>query len=265
MEAIAQAQAAGGTGALIDADQCIDPRIAERLGVDIERVYFSQPECFEDAWETISRLVSDDVVDVVAVDSIAALLPRDYHRKPIDELPLGSTIPVSLGREDGEFQNLVAMGLKTLIAKLSRSRAAVLMTNHIVEKIGVMFGSPETTPWPTQPLKYYASVRVDLRRIGQLKDGERSLGQRVRLKVTKNRLSAPFRQAESDMFYGEGFCPERDWLDLAIEQKLIRRSGGWFSYGEHTFGPHREKAVEYLKDNPSITDELKTLITDKLS
>ncbi len=240
----AEAQDAGGIAAMIDAEHAFDPSWAKKLGVNLEMLLVSQPSSGEEAMQICEMLVKSNAVDVIVIDSVAALVPRKELEGEIGDSHVGLQA------------RLMSQALRKLTAAIARSRTVVIFINQIREKIGVMFGSPETTPGG-RALKFYASCRVDVRRIGQLKEGEVVVGQRVRAKVVKNKVAPPFRVAEFDMLHTDGISYEGDILDLGIEQKVVGRTGAWFRYGEMQLGQGKEKARLFLKENPKIAEEIK--------
>jgi recombination protein RecA len=243
----AEAQKAGGIAAMIDAEHAFDPSWAKKLGVDLEMLLVSQPSSGEEALQITEMLVKSNAVDVIVIDSVAALVPKKELEGEIGDTHVGLQA------------RLMSQSLRKLTAAIARSRTVVVFINQIREKIGVMFGSPETTPGG-RALKFYASCRVDVRRIGQLKEGEEVVGQRVKAKVVKNKVAPPFRVAEFDMLHADGISYEGDILDMGMEQKIIGRTGAWFRYGELQLGQGKEKARLYLKENPKVTAEIKEKI-----
>jgi recombination protein RecA len=243
----AEAQKAGGIAAMIDAEHAFDPTWAKKLGVDLEMLLVSQPGSGEEAMQITEMLVKSNAVDVIVIDSVAALVPKKELEGEIGDSHVGLQA------------RLMSQSLRKLTAAIAKSRTVVIFINQIREKIGVMFGSPETTPGG-RALKFYASCRVDVRRIGQLKEGEEVVGQRVRAKVVKNKVAPPFRSAEFDMMHTDGISYEGDILDMGMEQKIIGRTGAWFRYGEMQLGQGKEKARQYLKENPKISQEIKEKI-----
>jgi recombination protein RecA len=244
LHVVAEAQKAGGIAAFIDAEHALDPSWAKKLGVDLEMLLVSQPSYGEEAMHITEMLIKSNAVDVIVVDSVAALVPK----KELDG-EIGDT-------HVGLQARLMSQSLRKLTAAIARSRTSVIFINQIREKIGVMFGSPETTPGG-RALKFYASCRIDVRRIGQLKEGEEVVGQRVRAKVVKNKVAPPFRSAEFDMLHADGISYEGDILDMGMEQKLVGRTGAWFRYGDLQLGQGKEKARLFLKENPKIAQEIK--------
>jgi recombination protein RecA len=243
----AEAQKAGGIAAFVDAEHAFDPSWAKKLGVDLEMLLVSQPSHGEEAMQITEMLVKSNAVDVIVIDSVAALVPKKELDGEIGDSHVGLQA------------RLMSQALRKLTAAIARSRTVVVFINQIREKIGVMFGSPETTPGG-RALKFYASCRVDVRRIGQLKEGEEVVGQRVRAKVVKNKVAPPFRMAEFDMLHTDGISYEGDILDMGMERKLIGRTGAWFRYGDLQLGQGKEKARQFLKENPKITSEIKEKI-----
>jgi recombination protein RecA len=243
----AQAQKSGGIAAMIDAEHAFDPSWGKKLGVNLEMLLVSQPSSGEEAMQITEMLVKSNAVDVIVIDSVAALVPKKELDGEIGDSHVGLQA------------RLMSQALRKLTASIARSRTVVIFINQIREKIGVMFGSPETTPGG-RALKFYASCRVDVRRIGQLKEGEDVVGQRVRAKVVKNKVAPPFRVAEFDMMHTDGISYEGDILDMGMEEKIIGRTGAWFRYGDMQLGQGKEKARLYLKENPKITEEIKEKI-----
>jgi recombination protein RecA len=243
----AQAQKAGGIAAFIDAEHALDPSWAKKLGVDLETLLVSQPSCGEEALHITEMLIKSNAVDVIIVDSVAALVPRKELEGEIGDSHVGLQA------------RLMSQSLRKLTGAISKAKTSVIFINQIREKIGVMFGSPETTPGG-RALKFYCSSRIDVRRIGQLKEGEDVVGQRVRAKVVKNKVAPPFRVAEFDMMHSNGISYEGDILDLGMERKIVARTGAWFRYGDMQLGQGKEKARDYLKENPAITEEIKQKI-----
>jgi recombination protein RecA len=244
LHVVAEAQKAGGIAAFIDAEHALDPSWAKKLGVDLEMLLVSQPSYGEEAMHITEMLIKSNAVDVIVIDSVAALVPK----KELDG-DIGDT-------HVGLQARLMSQSLRKLTAAIAKSRTSVIFINQIREKIGVMFGSPETTPGG-RALKFYASCRIDVRRIGQLKEGEEVVGQRVRAKVVKNKVAPPFRSAEFDMLHTDGISYEGDILDMGMEQKLVGRTGAWFRYGDLQLGQGKEKARLFLKENPKIAQEIK--------
>jgi recombination protein RecA len=248
LHVVAEAQRKGGIAAFIDAEHALDPSWAKKLGVDLESLLVSQPSSGEEAMHIAEMLIKSNAVDVIVIDSVAALVPQKELEGDIGDSHVGLQA------------RLMSQSLRKLTGAINKSKASVIFINQIREKIGVMFGNPETTPGG-RALKFYSSCRIDVRRIGQLKEGEVVVGQRVRAKVVKNKVAPPFRMAEFDMMHADGISYEGDVLDLAMAQKLVTRTGTWFRYGEKQLGQGREKVREYLKENPALVEELKTQIT----
>ncbi len=247
LHAVARAQREGGIAAFIDAEHALDPSWAKKLGVELETLLVSQPGSGEEAMQITEMLIKSNAVDVIVIDSVAALVPQ----KELDGEMGDSHV--------GLQARLMSQALRKLTGAIAKSKTCVIFINQIREKIGVMFGSPETTPGG-RALKFYSSCRIDVRRIGQLKEGEDVVGQRVRAKVVKNKVAPPFRVAEFDMMHADGISYEGDVLDLAMAQKLVVRSGAWFRYGDLQLGQGREKTRTYLVENPALVEELKQKI-----
>ena len=243
LQVIAEAQKAGGTAAFIDAEHALDVHYANRIGVRTEDLLISQPDTGEQALEITEILVRSGGVDMVVVDSVAALVPR-------------AEIEGEMGDQHMGLQaRLMSQALRKLTGTISKSMTIVVFINQIRQKIGIMFGNPETTTGGNA-LKFYSSVRLDIRRVAAIKDGQEVVGARTRVKVVKNKLAPPFREAEFDIVYGEGISREGDIVDLGVEANLIEKSGTWFSYGEARIGQGRENAKEYLKSHPEVAAEL---------
>ena len=247
LHVVAEAQRAGGIAAFIDAEHALDPSWAKKLGVDLETLLVSQPGHGEEAMHITEMLVKSNAVDIIVVDSVAALVPK----KELDGEMGDSHV--------GLQARLMSQALRKLTGAIAKSKTSVIFINQIREKIGVMFGSPETTPGG-RALKFYSSCRIDVRRIGQLKDGEEVVGQRVRAKVVKNKVAPPFRAAEFDMMHTNGISFEGDILDLGMEQKIVARTGAWFRYDDMQLGQGKEKARLFLKENPKVAEEIKQKI-----
>ena len=243
LHAIAEVQRAGGTAAFIDAEHALDPAYAQRIGVDIENLLLSQPDNGEQALEITETLVRSNAVDLIVVDSVAALVPRAEI-----EGEMGDSLP-------GLQARLMSQALRKLTGVISRSKATVIFINQIRMKIGVMFGNPETTTGGNA-LKFYASVRCDIRRIGQIKQGDNVIGNRTRVKVVKNKIAPPFREAEFDIMYNEGISKSGDIIDLAAANNIVEKSGAWFRYNGENIAQGREAAKQYLQDNPKLMDEI---------
>ena len=247
LHVVASAQRNGGIAAFIDAEHALDPRWAKKLGVELETLLVSQPSTGEEAMQITELLIRSNAVDVIVIDSVAALVPKQELEGEMGQPHMGLQA------------RLMSQALRKLTGAISKSKTAVIFINQIREKIGVMFGSPETTPGG-RALKFYASTRIDVRRIGQIKEGEDVIGQRVRAKVVKNKVAPPFRVAEFDMMHTEGISYEGDVLDLALARNLINRSGSWFRYGELQLGQGRERVRAFLKENPDLLKELRSKI-----
>lgn len=243
LHAVAEIQKAGGTAAFIDAEHALDPQYAGRLGVNINDLLVSQPDNGEQALEIVETLVRSNAVDVIVLDSVAALVPQ----AEIDG-DMGDSLP-------GLQARLMSQALRKLTGIINKSKATVIFINQIRMKIGVMFGNPETTTGGNA-LKFYASQRLDIRRIGQIKQGDDVIGNRVRVKIVKNKIAPPFRQAEFDIMYNEGISTTGDVLDLAVMHDIIQKSGAFYKYNDETIGQGREAAKKYLKDNPDKLAEI---------
>jgi recombination protein RecA len=247
LHAVANAQRIGGVAAFIDAEHALDPSWCKRLGVDIESLLVSQPSSAEEALQIAEMLVNSDAVDIIVIDSVAALVPRAEIEGEIGDSHVGLQA------------RLMSQALRKLTGRVSKSRCVLIFINQIREKIGVMFGSPETTPGG-RALKFYSSCRIDVRRIGPVKEGEEVVGSRVKVKVVKNKVAPPFRVCEFDMMYTGGISREGDLMDLALADKLIEKSGSWFAYGDMRLGQGRENAKQFLRDNPAVADEITTKV-----
>ncbi len=243
LHAIAEVQRSGGTAAFIDAEHALDPAYAKRIGVDVENLLLSQPDNGEQALEIVETLVRSNAVDLIIVDSVAALVPRAEIEGEMGDSHMGLQA------------RLMSQALRKLTSVISRSKVTVIFINQIRMKIGVMFGNPETTTGGNA-LKFYASVRMDIRRIGQIKQGEEIIGNRTRVKVVKNKIAPPFRQAEFDIMYNEGISVSGDILDLAATAGIIEKSGAWYAYNDSKIGQGREATKTYLQENPKLLTEL---------
>jgi recombination protein RecA len=239
LQIIAEAQKLGGMAAFVDAEHALDAGYARKLGVDLDNLLVSQPDNGEQALEIVEVLIRSNAVDVVVVDSVAALVPRAEIDGEMGEAQMGLQA------------RLMSQALRKLTGAVSKSKTSLIFINQLREKIGVMFGNPETTTGG-RALKFYASVRIDIRRIGAIKDGDQVVGGRTRVKVVKNKVAPPFREAEFDVMYGEGISKEGDLLDLAVERKIVEKSGTWFAYSGERLGQGRENVKQFLKDNPAI-------------
>ena len=244
---ISQAQKTGGVAVLIDAEHAFDPSWAKKLGVDIETLLVSQPSSGEEALQVTEHLVKSNAVDIIVVDSVAALVPEKELKGEIGDSFVGLQA------------RMMSQALRKLTGIIAKSKTCVIFINQLREKIGVMFGSPETTPGG-KALKFYCSCRIDVRKIGQVKEGETAIGQRVRAKVVKNKVAPPFRSAEFDMMFVNGISYEGDILDLAAAHKIVTKSGAWYKYGDEQLGQGREKTKQYLKENPEFLKKLRAEI-----
>jgi len=245
LQVVAQAQKAGGMAAFIDVEHALDPIYARKLGVDVDNLLVSQPDYGEQALEITEKLVASGSIDVLVVDSVAALVPKAELDGEMGDSHMGLQA------------RLMSQALRKLTGVVSKSKTCLIFINQIREKIGVMFGNPETTTGG-RALKFYASVRVDIRRIAAIKDGEAVVGNRTKVKIVKNKLAAPFREAEFDIIYGEGISREGDLMDIGVAQNMIEKSGSWFSYKGERIGQGRENAKQFLKDNADIRQQLDT-------
>ena len=252
LHAVAEIQKAGGTAAFIDAEHALDPQYAGRLGVNINDLLVSQPDNGEQALEIVETLVRSNAVDVIVLDSVAALVPQ----AEIDG-DMGDSLP-------GLQARLMSQALRKLTGIINKSKATVIFINQIRMKIGVMFGNPETTTGGNA-LKFYASQRLDIRRIGQIKQGDDVIGNRVRVKIVKNKIAPPFRQAEFDIMYNEGISTTGDVLDLAVMHDIIQKSGAFYKYNDETIGQGREAAKKYLKDNPDKLAEIDSKVRQSVA
>jgi len=243
LQVIAEAQKLGGMAAFIDVEHALDPNYARLLGVDVDNLLVSQPDYAEQALEITSALINSGSIDVLVVDSVAALVPK----AELDGEMGDSFVGVQA--------RLMSQAMRKLTGVVSKSKTCLIFINQIREKIGVMFGSPETTTGG-RALKFYASIRLDIRRVAAIKDGETVIGNRTRVKVVKNKVAPPFREAEFDILYGEGISREGDLIDLGVAHRLIEKSGAWYSYGGERIGQGRENAKQFLKANPEIRDRL---------
>ena len=243
LHVVAEAQKLGGLAAFIDAEHALDPEYAKKLGCDVDNLMVSQPDSGEQALEITEILIRSGAVDIVVVDSVAALVPKAELDGEMGDAHVGLQA------------RLMSQALRKLTGIVSKSKTSLLFINQIRDKIGVMFGSPETTTGG-RALKFYASMRLDIRRIGAIKEGEETTGNRTRLRVVKNKVAPPFRSAEFDILYGEGISQEGDLIDLGIAHKIVDKAGSWFSYGEIRLGQGRENARVFLKDNPDLAAEI---------
>jgi recombination protein RecA len=249
IHAIAEAQKTGGIAAIIDAEHAFDRFYAEKLGVDVENLLISQPDNGEQALEIADHLIRSGAIDIIVIDSVAALTPKAEIEGDMGDSRMGLQA------------RLMSQALRKLTANISKTNTTCIFINQLREKIGVMFGNPETTTGGNA-LKFYASVRIDIRRIGQIKDGEDASGNRTRVKIVKNKLAPPFKKAEFDIMYGEGISKIGEIVDLGVENDIVKKSGSWFSYGETKLGQGREAVKQLLKDNPELADELEAKIIE---
>jgi recombination protein RecA len=251
LQVIAQAQAAGGTAAFIDAEHALDPTYARALGVDVDNLLVSQPDYGEQALEITGSLVASNVIDVLVVDSVAALVPKAELEGEMGDSFMGL------------HARLMSQAMRKLTASVSRANACLIFINQVREKIGVVFGNPETTTGG-RALKFYSSVRIEVRRIGAIKDGDQVIGNRTKIKVVKNKVAAPFREVEVDILYGQGISREGDLLDLGATHEVVEKSGSWFSYGGERLGQGRDNARLFLKEHTDIRDKLDLAVRQKL-
>ena len=251
LHAVANAQRAGGIAAFIDAEHALDPEYAKALGVDTDALLVSQPDTGEQALEIADMLVRSGAIDIIVIDSVAALVPRAEIEGEMGDSHVGLQA------------RLMSQALRKITGVLSNTGTTAIFINQLREKIGVMFGSPETTTGG-RALKFYASVRLDVRRIESLKDGTDVVGNRTRVKVVKNKVAAPFKQAEFDIMYGKGISREGSLIDVGVEQAIIRKSGAWYTYDGDQLGQGKEKAREFLKENPDVAAEIEKKILEKL-
>ena len=251
LQVIAQAHKAGGMAAFVDAEHALDAAYARKLGVDLDNLLVSQPDHGEQALEIVEVLIRSGGLDVVVVDSVAALVPKSEIEGEMGDAQMGLQA------------RLMSQALRKLTGVVSKSKTTLIFINQLRDKIGVMFGSPETTTGG-RALKFYASVRIDIRRIASIKDGDQVIGGRTRVKVVKNKMAPPFREAEFDIMYGEGISREGDLLDLAVEKRIIEKSGSWFSYAGDRLGQGRENAKQFLKENPDIRQIIEDRVRKEL-
>jgi len=251
LHAIAESQKKGGIAAFIDAEHAFDSSYARKLGVDIENLLISQPDNGEQALEITENLIRSGAIDIIVIDSVAALTPKSEIEGEMGDSKMGLQA------------RLMSQALRKLTATISKTRCCCIFINQLREKIGVMFGNPETTTGGNA-LKFYSSVRIDIRKVSQIKEGDVVAGNRVRIKVVKNKVAPPFRTAEVDIIYGEGFSKIGEIVDLGVEKEVIKKSGSWFSYNETKLGQGRDAVKQLLLDNPELCDELEAKIREKL-
>jgi len=252
IQAIAEAQKQGGIAAFIDAEHAFDRFYAKNLGVDIENLLVSQPDNGEQALEITENLIRSGAIDIIVIDSVAALTPRSEIEGEMGDSKMGLQA------------RLMSQALRKLTSTISKTGACCIFINQLREKIGVMFGNPETTTGGNA-LKFYASVRLDIRKISQIKDGERTTGNRVRVKVVKNKVAPPFLQAEFDIVFGQGISKTGEIVDLGVDHEILKKSGSWYAYGETKLGQGRDAVKSLLADNPELADEIEGLIRQKIS
>ncbi|MCD6309843.1 MAG: recombinase RecA [Candidatus Eremiobacteraeota bacterium] len=249
LQILAEAQKTGGIAAFIDVEHALDPAYAKALGVDVENLYISQPDTGEQALEILESLVRSNAIDIAVIDSVAALVPRAEIEGDMGDVHMGLQA------------RLMSQALRKLTAIISKSKTAAVFINQVRSKIGVMFGNPEVTPGG-RALKFYSTVRLEVRKLDSIKTGNEIIGTRVKVKVVKNKLAAPFRQAEFDIIFGEGISREGDILDLAVNTGIVKKSGTWFAYNDTKLGQGKENARKFLKENPEITSEIETKLRE---
>jgi recombination protein RecA len=249
LHVIASAQKMGGVAVFIDAEHALDPKYAEKIGVDTENLYISQPDYGEQALEIVESLVASNAVDVIVIDSVAALVPKDELEGEMGEAHVGKQA------------RLMSQALRKLKGMAHKANTAIIFINQLREKIGVMFGNPETTPGG-RALKFFADMRLDVRKVGDIKDSNDKVGNRVKVKVVKNKLAPPFQEAEFDVIYGEGICRLCDLIDIATELKVLVRSGAWYSYGDIKLGQGKDQAKKFLIENLSLAEEIEQKVRE---
>ncbi len=249
LHVIAEAQKNGGVAVFIDAEHALDPKYAKALGVDVENLYISQPDYGEQALEIAESLINSGAVDVIVIDSVAALVPRDELEGEMGEAQVGKQA------------RLMSQALRKLKGIVHKSNTALIFINQIREKIGVMFGNPETTPGG-RALKFFSDMRLEVRRTGDIKEGNERVGYRVKVRVVKNKLAPPFQEAEFDMIYGEGICRLCDLIDVAVDKGILTKSGSWYSYGEQRIGQGKEQVKRYFKENPEVAQEIEERVRE---
>jgi len=252
LHAIAEAQKMNGIAAFIDAEHALDPNYAKNLGVDIENLIVSQPDTGEQALEIAEALVRSGAVDIIVIDSVAALVPKAEIEGEMGDSHVGLQA------------RLMSQALRKLAGAINKSKVIVIFINQLREKVGIMFGNPETTTGG-RALKFYASIRLDVRKVDSIKQGDNVLGSRTKVKVVKNKLAPPFKQAEFDIMYGTGISREGNIIDIGVEADIINKSGAWYSYGDQKLGQGRENAKEFLKENPSLYNEIENKIREKFN
>src|SRR4029077_5141211 len=250
LHAVASAQKLGGVAAYIDAEHALDPSWAKRIGVDLEALLVSQPSSAEEALKIAEMLIKSNAVDIIVIDSVAALVPRAEVEGEIGDTHMGLQA------------RLMSQALRILNPTISRTKTCMVFINQIRQKIGVVFGNPETTSGGLA-LKFYSSVRLDIRKVTTVKDGDETIGSRVKVRVVKNKVAPPFKQAEFDLMHDHGISREGDLLDLGLEDKLIDKSGAWINYGNVRLGQGRENAKQYLRDNPALVEEITRKVLEK--
>jgi len=251
LHVIAEAQKQGGIAVFIDAEHALDPKYAEKIGVDVENLYISQPDYGEQALEIAETLIRSGAVDIVVIDSVAALVPKDELEGNIGDAHVGKQA------------RLMSQALRKLKGEVNKSKTALVFINQIREKIGVMFGNPETTPGG-RALKFFADLRLDIRRIGEVKEGGEKKGNRVRVRVVKNKLAPPFQEAEFEIYYGEGICKLCDIIEVATELGILQKSGAWYSYGDKKIGQGKEQVKKFLSENPKVLYDIEQKIREAL-